>query len=178
MNGTSTHLLIAWFSSVGAAYAAANKFCDERISLMEIFPIGSRGHVIFRGPENLQHLLNDIEKHFDRSLVKAKVITNCEPQILGAYLSTELAPVRESLLIVETEFIGDLFMTAQYAVRRQMGIVDLRLQRGTAATSFIFLTGKAEELKPFAANLKSEGAKTQLIEEPKAHIKNLFSFET
>lgn len=175
MNAPVSNLLIAWFSSLGDAYLAANMFCDERVSLMEIFPAGPRGHLILRGPENMQSLLHDVQKHFDRSLFKAKFISNCDSQILNAYLSTDLAEMRESLLIAETEFIGDLFEAAQYARTRQLGVMDLRFLRGTSSASFLFLTGSAEELKPFAKQLRSEGIKAQVLDQPQSVIRSLFS---
>lgn len=167
-------LIVAWFASLGEAYLAAQSIANDKVQLVEIFPIGSKGHMVLTSTESLQ-TLND--QFSGLGPLHKSYIPRCRPEVINAYLSVEAATLNPSLLIAEAEFIGALFEFAQRALDSNLQILDLRMLRGSSCASYLFLTAPEEIMRAFPEPPMGSGVKVTKIYELNTQVKDLFSFQ-
>lgn len=173
---STANLLIATFSSLGDAYVAADRIAGEGLLLMEIFPLGSHGHFVFESDRSLDSQKKILETEFGSSLKSCHSIRDCSMKIVDAYLSKDLATPQESMLVAESQFIGELFLLAQAAEKAGAGILDLRLLRGTSFSSHLILTGAAVALKDLSQAAGS-AVRTRVLPKPSSALRDLFQIQ-
>jgi hypothetical protein len=136
-----TSLAIAQFSSVGSGYRALNRATqDPQLEVVEFSPIGERSILLLRGPVAQARSFITNTKLSD--LHKSLVIEDLDPRVLRAYLSLESATPKDSMAILESGFIGDLFAWANEAVKIGAGLVDFRWFRTSSPSGYLLLAGE------------------------------------
>ncbi len=165
------NLLVMCFDSLGAAYQAV-QLAGEDIDVLEVFPVGSRGHLIFSSEKPLNNLFVAIFEALKSHVLHASHIEKCPAKVLRAYLSVENAQVDKHLVLIEATYVGDLVSAAADGVNSGLKVVDLRMLRGASSSSYMFLTGDEFALQKLSEKSK---LKATLIKNVNQHILNLFN---
>lgn len=165
------NILVFCFDSLGGAYEAI-QLASSDIDILEVFPLGAQGHVVFISEKPLDDLFKNIQSALKTKLIKANLIVNCPAKVLGAYLSVENAKINDNVAIVETTYIGDLMGAACEAMELGLDLMDLRMLRGASSSCFMFLTGEMTGLQMFSS---SSRLKTTIVQNANEHIRALFT---
>lgn len=165
------NILVFCFDSLGAAYQAI-QLADADIDVLEVFPLGSQGHVIFGSEKPLAAVHEKIMSVQKNQIVHAVRIDNCPAKVLRAYLSVENAELETHVLIVEASYVGELMSPAVEAVEIGLKVMDLRMLRGASSSAYMFLTGDESLLLELA---ERSNFKTTLIKHANKHIRDLFN---
>lgn len=161
---------ILWFKDLGAAYLVANAASEKGSKILELYPFGSRGHLFLESSSlSLEELMTltkvTPEKSFESEDLSEKV--------LSAYLSLSNPPLEEELLIIEAEFIGDVFEAAQIAMKVGLSILDLRFIRDTSGHSYCQVTGRKQAVENFLMKVPFACAVTR-VSNPSSGLKEFF----
>jgi hypothetical protein len=167
------NLLVTCFDSLGAAYKAV-QLAESGVDVLEVFPLGSMGHVMFCSDSSLDMLFKKIQTELKDNIIRIHLLPDSPAKVLRAYLSVENEDIESHLLIVESPYVGDLMSIAGEAVGMDLKVMDLRMLRGASTASYMFLTGNEDSLQKF---LRSTNLKTTLIKNANMHIRALFSLQ-
>lgn len=165
------NLLVLCFDSLGSAYQAI-QIAGTEVDVLEVFPLGSQGHLILSSEKSLDVLLGEITTELQKHIVNCNHIIQCPAKVLKAYLSVENAELAAHLALAESAYIGDLMSSAASAVESGLQVMDLRMLRGASSSSYMFLTGDEAALQKFTETSK---LKTTLIRNANKHIRDLFN---
>ncbi len=166
---TNRSILIVRFKSLGAAYQAA-QLASSEISLLEIFPIGTCGHVIFSSQASMSNFAKELSSGLSTEIISSHFLPECSQKLLQAYQSTSLGVLHNTLWVAESEYIGPLFELAEKALKKNFELLDLRMLRGADSSSYLFLSHSE---KPQLDVVKD--VKITMIENPNENIRQLFS---
>jgi hypothetical protein len=162
-------------TSLGATYAAANiLYADKQVELLELSPIANQGILIASGSEGS---LNDFRRSLRQAdLVRTSIVPDAEKKLLKTYLSLEFQNIQKYLLILESNFLGDIFDWSHQAITLGATLCDLRMLRTQDSPSFAFLTGQQpEQVAPLIKSLKQKNEKVTLIESPESGLVEFMS---
>ncbi len=157
-----------WFNSLGAAYAAADVAAKQGHEIRELFPFAGKGHLFLSSTESLN--LQKLKEQPNQSIE----IDNLSEAVLRAYLSLDNPPIEDFLMIIEADFLGEVFMGCQKAIDSGLKIVDLRFVRDASGHSYAFLTGKESDGKKYQASCPSQ-LQARYIDSPADGLKAFFS---
>jgi hypothetical protein len=163
------HLLL-WFKNLGGAYVAADLASRQGARILELFPFGTKSHLLlevdsqFNSKKLLASLKNKPQKKIELTLPET---------VMQAYLSLINPPLDEELLIVESQFLGDIFSACQKADGAGLAILDLRFTRDSSGYSYSMLTGKSADCKGFSKK-PPRGCKVSRISNPSAGLAEFF----
>lgn len=162
------HLLL-WFNSLASAYVAANEAAKLDAKILEIFPFGSKGHLLVEIPGSfsidtfVNSLNNKPEKHQE--------FENLAMAVLPAYLSLNNPPLQDNMVILESDFLGDVFTECLRASGLGMSILDLRFVRDSSGHSYAMLTGNIDMCETV---IKQAKCKAQKISQPHPGLREFF----
>ncbi len=168
------HLLL-WFSSLGAAYEAADRASRLEAVILELFPFSSKGHLLLEIPTDLdvtQFLLSLKSK-----VEKSEVFIDLPDKVLSSYLSLSNPPLGEDLLIYEEHFLGDTLRIAVEASNFGLELLDLRFMRDTTGHSYFMATGSLELCGEFVQHVDGSSGKVTQIHQPSAGLREFFPYQ-
>lgn len=168
--------IFALFKSLGAAYQAL-QCADSKMQVMEIFPLGTKGHVVFYAEESLTSFYEELGRRFRDDLEELIHIPHCPGEVLQAYLSLENAAPQEGLLIAESPYVGPLMIMASQGLSRGLRIMDLRMLRGASSASYLFLTGVGPALSAFAKDNIDPVIRVSVVEKMNPQMRDLFEIQ-
>jgi hypothetical protein len=109
-------------------------------------------------------------------LIRTAIVPDPEKKLLRTYLSLDFHNVQNYVLILESDFLGDLFEWSHQAISMGSVLCDLRLLRTHNSPCFAFLTGpNAKTLEPLIKTLKHDNERVTLIEEPTSGLVDFMS---
>jgi hypothetical protein len=165
------HLLV-WFSSLGAAYEAADLASRAGAQILELFPFVSKGHLFLQiSPEfGIGQFLASLRLSPDNM----EVFSALSEQVLNAYLSLSNPPLGEDLLIAEFTFLGDSLRIASQAEKFGLQLLDIRFMRDTTGHSYFMATGSSEKCTAFIHQLLPSSGKIRQIKNPSEGLREFF----
>lgn len=162
--------LLLWFDSLGAAYAGAQRSAELPGSrILELFAFGKKAQLFLELGAPLE--TNFLDK-LDKKPIQWKLLTQLSPQVLEAYLSLANPPLQNNLLVVESDFLGDLMEVCQSGLQLGLSILDLRLVRDHGGRSYAFFTGTEANLRKLQAQIS--GQQSELILNLSEGLKEFF----
>jgi hypothetical protein len=162
------HLLL-WFNDLGSAYVAANEAAKLGAKILEVYPFGSKGHLLFEAQEAFAR--DSFVGSLESKPLKHQEFKKLEETVLPAYLSLINPPLHDHILIVESDFLGDIFTDCLKAVELGLAILDLRFVRDSSGHSYAILTGRIDMCETLAKQTK---CKAKLVDRPHPGLKEFF----
>lgn len=155
-------------NTLGATYLAADQlFSNPSLELIELSPLGERGQIIFRGPED--EVQNFCKRLSVSDILQQAIIKDEDGYLLKSYLSLESANPERFVLIAESDFLGEIFKWARQFVDAGCVICDLRQLRGHNSPCFLILSGQnLEKTEALVRDLKNK--KISFIKEPQSKL--------
>ncbi len=158
--------------SIGQAYSVLNHLSIQGWELFEISPVGGGGHLVLFGEKDAVEVHTDIVK----SCEAFNYITISD-EVIETYLSLREAPLKDVLVIIEHEFIGEIFKVAEDLFQKGFDLLDLRFAKGFRQKAHAFLSynkGLLGIQKQDLETLESKGFTVTHIEKISAELRNLF----
>lgn len=187
----SLSLAILRTPSLGHAYEVFQMAAIAGLEVLEISPLGTKGHLIIEGSEKslFDFLLqvkadlftsdeNSSENETSSSSPLTVKLCHVDSEIIETYLSIKQGAIQDHLLIVEGSFLGDLFEAAMALKQEGFVVLDLRAPKTEPAHCFGFFSISQEkwtldvQLKVNA--LAPEPLKIKLIENPHPDLRSYF----
>ncbi len=164
------------FSSVGAAYSALNSIFKLASSeLIEFSPLGQQAQIIVRCSESSFAELSTLLK--DSEPIKSKKIEDVEQKVLDTYFSLAADKIENSILVVESSFLGHLFQVANNAICAGIGLIDLKLPKAPGAHGHLILSSSSSEiLSHFLLSLANEELRSHLVADIHPEFRYFFNF--
>lgn len=168
------HLAFFKFVGVGQAYVYANEFSQRGHTVYEISPLGGESQIIIESPE-FDKLKSDAAEVAKLALEKPQqevIINSVQERVLKAYHSLELAEPQDSLTIIESDFIGDLFFVAN-GLPANILICDLRCVRAAGLSSYLITSG---DVSHFVQEWARQGLKVSHVAKLTSSIRSFFKY--
>jgi hypothetical protein len=153
------------FRSQAAGYFALNSLFrqEDRLQLIEHLDLGGDSSIILKGEhEEVQKYLLNL-RHGD--LKRTSLVENLSEALIKCYFSLEFTPPQKHLLIIESDFVGDLFVWSNQFSSLGAKPVEFRFPKYTRSVGLVILT--ANETEPFQdlyRKAKSERLKITAIQ--------------
>lgn len=158
--------------SIGQAYVILNELSKEGWELFEVSPVGGGGHLV---------LFNSSESAAPNTMF----VDSCEhaaclqisDEVIETYLSLKEAPLKDVLLILEHDFIGDIFKIAEDLYRKGFDLLDLRFAKGYQQKAHLFVSFNKGLLSVSSNQIKEfqdQGFLVTQIDQISAELRNLF----
>ena len=185
------HLAIIQTPSLGYAYEIFQMAAQKSLQVLEISPLGTKGHLIVEGSEKdlFDFLLNIKSEIFtadenaseeDEAPAKDFTVKLChvDTEIIETYLSIKQGSIEDHLLIIEGAFLGDLFEAAMSLKQAGFVVLDLRAPKTAPAHCFGFFSISEEkwtiDVQLQLKGLVQEPLKLKLIEHPHPDLRSYF----
>jgi hypothetical protein len=137
----SSSLGVVLMKSIGAGYFALNSAAaTENLEVVEFSPLGAQSQILVLGAH--QKVKEFIVELRTAEIIRSTIVANFNEQILKNYLSLETCNQKKFTLILEANFVGDLFQSASELVKLGLSIVDFRVFRTTGSPGHVILTGE------------------------------------
>lgn len=166
------------FTSVGAGYVALNSIPSElNLELLEFCPLGHHAQILVLGDQENIRSFSKILHESD--LIKTHIIQNIHRMVLDAYFSLINNKIQKAILIVESQYVGDLILVGNKAVSCGSYIVDLRFPRVPEALGHLILTAdNTEELLQIREELHERSISSRFIREVSAQFRDFFEIRS
>lgn len=164
--------LLLWFSSLGAAYAAAETATQLGGEILELFPFVSRGHLFLQIPQAI-----DVPKFLASLSTKPdnlESFLDLPDKVLKSYLSLTSPPLGDDLLICEYSFLGETLRVATQASNSGLEILDVRFMRDTTGHSYFMATGPSGDCSSFVQHLVPSAGKILQLKNPNEKLREFF----
>ncbi len=165
------HLLL-WFSSLGAAYEAANAAGLVGGHILELFPFSSKGHLLLSIPADLD--VSSFISGFKIPIENQEVFLDLPEKVLNSYLSLTNPPLADDLLIGEYLFLGDTLRIAAQASKFGLEILDIRFMRDTTGHSYFMATGPSQLCEGYLHQILPNAGKIRRIKNPHENLREFF----
>lgn len=164
--------LILWFSSLGAAYHAADAATKEGAIILELFPFASMAHLFLEAPAELN--ISALLAEQQLKVEKIEIFSYLPEKVLRSYLSLTNPALSEDLLIYEHAFLGETLRVAAQASHMGLELLDIRFMRDTAGHSYFMATGLAELCTAFIHHAIPSSGKIRQIKNPSDALREFF----
>ena len=136
----SSALGMIQFKTVGGGYAALNLAGKAKgLEILELSPLGGQCHLIVRGETASVHAF--IVELRTGDISRSVVLSDYNEILLRSYLSLESAKLQKFILVLECNFVGDMFQKAQELLGLGLSIFDMRVFRGSGSPNYLLMTG-------------------------------------
>lgn len=164
----SQNLAIVLFSDHMSALAGLNDVtADSRAELLEIAPLGKKVLALLQG---------QVEHVKEVSCEKIRILPQFETNTLKAYYGLQNINLLKHVLIVESDFAGDLFFACDEALKAGLAIGEFRVPRTPSALSYLWITSD-EEKKLKDLSLKFENISYRLVSNLNANLQKFLNVE-
>ncbi|MCE3009456.1 MAG: hypothetical protein LW875_02435 [Proteobacteria bacterium] len=153
------------FRSQAAGYFALNSLFrqGDHLKLIEHLDLGGDSAIIFQGDyDHVQRYLLNL-RHGD--LKRTSLVKDLSESLVKCYFSLEFNPPGKHLLIIESDFVGDLFVWSNEFVQLGALPVEFRFPKYSGSQGLVILTSDVTE--PFQETYrkaKSERIKITAIQ--------------
>lgn len=164
--------------SIGSAYSILNRLLDQGFQLFEISPVAEGAHLIVFSEESdvvAQKKYQELHDEISYQVFNAKCLP-LSNSLIEAYLSLGDLEIQNNLVIIENEFLGEIFEASQKLVDAGMVLLDLRFAKGYKQKAHAFFTGEISGgARDILTSLKQLGF--HCTEEANLHheLRNLFN---
>lgn len=175
-------LFVMWIDSYGQALKLANSVSHEGGEILDCSVIGKWSQIMIdsENVKNIEAMLIDIPSEYN---YQKKLLKNVDPRVIDAYLSLAGDKIQDFLLVIEHDFIGEVFEISQKMLAEDFRIVDLRLLRFQEPKSLLLVTGENQKIEMaqliFQNFVAQNGLnmKMNIIENVNTKVKNLFHLD-
>lgn len=145
---------VARAKSLGEAYDLLNELSQLDFELFEIAPVAGGAHLILFSAltktECDQKILN-LKSKIEKQCEYAKTVMLSD-DVIESYLSLRETPLKDDLLIIEHDFLGNIFERAQQLHSQGFDLLDLRFAKGFKQRAHAFFTNIESNLAQSGTN--------------------------
>jgi|GEM_PF-6599335 len=131
--------------TIGASHRALNRAgALPELEVLESGPMGHRAQMLVQGSPQLVHqfVTETRSTDLDRSLILHPI----SDVVMQAYLGLVTEPLQEVVMVIETDFVGELLSFAEAAHQNGWAILDLRQLRSGSSPGHLILSGSTKAL--------------------------------
>lgn len=179
------NFLFLELTSLGFAYALIQKFADEtQIKVFEASPTPRGSILILVSPstEALRAVLTNISgaTEFQTQIENTWLGEGLSERLIEAYLNQILAPLKENLVLFESESICESVKATALALDNNFEICEFRILRSAVYKCIVSLTTsltKTDVEKMFTTLVTTKKIKLSYVAVPTRELRNQYNLE-